>query len=77
MTENYFGELQMMEEVAEHDTPDSSYVAQPAVGFLFPWEEAGSAKNPITIDKDEGFAETLTPPAPRQPRPALRSIENL
>ena len=49
MTENYFGENQKMEEVAEHvgmnypDTLDSRYVAQPVEVFLFPWEEAGSA----------------------------------
>ena len=86
MTENQLGEMQMKEEVAEHvgrnypDTPDSINVAQPVDDFLFPWEEAGSAKNPITIDEDEGFSETMTPPAPQQslqPRPALRSIENL
>ena len=62
------------------DTSDSIYVAQPFDDFLFPWEEAGSAGNPITIDEDECFSETMTPPAPQQPlqpRPALRSIENL
>ena len=60
--------------------PDSRFVAQPVNDFLFPWEEAGSAKNPITIDEDEGLSETMIPPAlqpPLQPRPALRSIENL
>ena len=44
----------------------------------------GSAKNPITIDEDEGFSDTMTPqnfhpqqtPA-MEPQPALRSIENL
>ena len=86
MAENHFGETQMTEEVAEHvgmnytDTPDSSYVAQPVNDFLFPWEEAGSAKNPIIIDQDEGFSETMTPPALQQalqPCPALRSIEDL
>ena len=40
----------MMEEWAEHmgmnyhDTPYSSNVAQTVNDFLFPWEEAGSAK---------------------------------
>ena len=86
MTENKFGELQMKDEVAEHvrmnypDTPDSRYGAQPVNDFLFPWEEAESAKNPITKDEDEGFSETMTPPPPQQPlqpRPALHSIENL
>ena len=86
MTENQLGEMQMTEEVAEHvgmnypDTPDSRYVAQPVEDFLFPWEEAGSAENTITIDEDEGFSETMIPPALQQPlqaRPALRSIENL
>ena len=83
MTENQFGEMQMMEEVAElmgmiyPVTPDSRYVAQPVNDFLFPWEETGSAENPITIEEDEGFSETMTPPAPQQTRPALRSIENL
>ena len=86
MTDNQLGELQMTEEVAEPvgmnypDTPDSRYMAQPVDVFLFPWEEAGSAENPITINEDEGFSETMTPPAPQQPlqpRPALRSIENL
>ena len=76
----------MTEEVAEHvgmnypDTPDSRYVAQPVNDFLFSWEEAGSAENPIIIDQDERFSEKMTPPAlqqPLQPCPALRSIENL
>ena len=63
MTENQIGEMQMMEEVAEHegmnypdtryDTPDSRYEAQPFDDFLFPWEKAGSAKNHITVDEDE------------------------
>ena len=40
-TENQFGEMQMMEEVAEHvgmnypEIPDSRYVAQPFDDFLF------------------------------------------
>ena len=86
MTENQLEEMQMMEKVSDQvgmnypDTPDSTYVAQPVDDFLFPWEEAGSAENPIKMDGDEGFSETMTPPAlqpPLQPRPALRSIENL
>ena len=85
MTENQLGEMQMKDEVAEHvvmnypDTPDSRYVAQKVDDFLFPWEEAGSAENLITIDEDEVFSETMTPPAPQQPlqpRLALHSIEN-
>ena len=87
-TESQLGEMQMMEQVAEHvkmnypDTPDSRYVAQPVDDFLFPWQEAGSAENLITIDEDESSSETMTPPTPQQPpaiktRPALRSIENL
>ena len=88
-SENQLGEMQMMEEMAEHvgmnypETPDSRYVAQPFDDFLFPWEE-GSVDNPITIEKDEGFSEPRIPVSepPRQPsvmdaRPALRSIENL
>ena len=69
MTENFFGEMQMMEEVAEHggmnypDTPDSIYVAQPVDDFIFRWEEAESVENPITIDEDDGFSETMTPAA--------------
>ena len=62
------------------DTPDSRYVAQPLDDFLFPCEEAGSAENHITKDEDEGFSETMTPPAPQQPlqpRLAMRSIEYL
>ena len=68
----------MMEEVPAHvvmnypEIPDSRFVAQPVDDFLFPWEEAGLAKNPITIDNDEVFSETMTPPAvqqPLQPRP--------
>ena len=86
MAENQLGEMQMTEEVAEHvgmnyaDTPDFIYVDQPVENLLFPWEQAGSAENPITIDEDEGFSETMTPPALRhslQPRPPLRSIQNL
>ena len=37
------------------------FVAQPVDEFLFPWEEAGSAENPITVDEDEVFSETMTP----------------
>ena len=50
MTENHFGEMQMMEEVAEHvgmnypDTPDSIYVAQPVEDFLFPWGKQNQPK---------------------------------
>ena len=83
-TENQLGEMQTMEEVAEHvEIPDSRYVAQPFDDFLFPWEE-GSVDNPNTIEEDEGFSEPRTPfsEPPRQPpvmeaRPALRSIEKL
>ena len=73
MTENKLGEMQMMEEVAEHvkinypGTPDSRYLAQPVDNFLFPWEEAGSAENPNTIYEDECFSETMTSAAPQQP----------
>ena len=66
-TENQLATMQMMEEVSDHvgmnypEIPDSSFVAQPVDNFLFPWEEAGSAENPITIDEDEVFSETMTP----------------
>ena len=84
ITENQIGTMQMMEEVSDHvgmnypEIPDSRFVAQPVE------EEAGSAENPITINEDEGFSETMTPqktppqqPPAMEPRPALRSIENL
>ena len=90
MTDNQLGEMQMMEQVAGHvgmnyhDTPDSRYVAQPFDDFFFPWEEAGRAENPITIFEYEGFSETVTPqntpsqqPPAMEPRPVLRSLENL
>ena len=90
ITENQLGTLQMMEEVSDHvgmnypEIPDSRLVAQPVDDFLFLWEEAGSAENPIIIDEDEGFSETMTPqntppqqPPAMEPRLALRSIENL
>ena len=90
MTESQLEEMLMMEGVSDHvgmiysDIPDSRFVAQPVDDLLFPWEEAGSAENPITIDEDEGFSETMTPqntppqqPPAMEPRPALRSIENL
>ena len=86
ITENQLGTMQMMGEVSDHvgmsypEIPDSRFVAQPVDDFLFPWEEEGSVENPITIDEDESFSETRTPPVPQQPlqpRPALRSIENL
>ena len=89
MTENQLGEMQKMEEVAEHvgmnysETPDSRYVAQSFDDFLFPWED-GSVDNSITIEEDEGFSEPRTPVSQpsRQPplmeaRPVLRSTENL
>ena len=59
--ENQLGEMQMIEEVVQQvgiNYSDSRYVAQPFDDFLFPWEEAGSAENPVTIDEDEGFSET-------------------
>ena len=86
ITENQLGTRQLMEEVSEHvgmnfpEVPDSRFVAQPVDDLLFPWEEMVSAVNPITIDGDKGFSETLTPSAPQQPlqsRPAQLSIENL
>ena len=71
MTENQLGEMERMEQVAEHvgmnypDTSDSRYVAQPVDNFLFSWkDEMESAENPITKDEDESFSETMTPPAP-------------
>ena len=90
MTENQLEEMQMMEEFSEHvgmnypEIPDSRFVDQPFDDFLFLWEKAGSAENPITIDEDEGFSETMTtqntppqqPPA-MEPRPVLRFIENV
>ena len=66
MTENQLGEMQMMEEVAEHvgmnypETPDPIIVTQPIDDFLFPWEE-GSVDNPITTEEDEVFSEPRTP----------------
>ena len=90
ITENQLGTMQTMEEVSDHvgmnypEIPDSRFVAQPVDDFLFPWEEEGSVENPITIDEDEGFSESMTPQnnPPQQPpamehRPALHSIENL
>ena len=90
ITENQLGTMQMMGEVSDHvgmnypEIPDSRFVAQPVDEFLFPWEEKGSAENLITIDEDEGVSETMTPqntppqqPPAMEPRPALRSIENL
>ena len=67
MTENQLEQMQMLEEVSDHvgmnypEIPDSRFVAQPVEDFLFPWEDAGSAENHITIDEDEGFSETMTP----------------
>ena len=90
ITENQLEEMQMMGEVSDHvgmnylEIPDSRFAAQPVDDSLFPWEEEGSVENPITIDEDEGCSETMTPqntppqqPPAMEPRPALRSIENL
>ena len=72
MTEN------QLEGMNYTEVPDSRFVAQPVDDCLFPWEEAGSAENPITIHEDEGFLETMTPQnTPPQHPPAMRSIENL
>ena len=66
ITENQLGTMQLMEEVSEHvgmnypEISDLRFVAHPVDDFLFLWEEAGSAENPITIDADEGFSETIT-----------------
>ena len=85
-TVNQLVEKQTMEEVPEHvglnytHIPGFRYVAKPDDDFLFPREEMGTAENSIIVDKDGGFSETVTPPAPQQPlqpRAALRSIENL
>ena len=60
MTENQLGEMQMMEEVAEHvgmnypETSDSRYVAQPFDDYHFRWEKE-SMDNSISIEEDEGF----------------------
>ena len=90
ITENQHGTMQMMEEFSDHvgmnypEIPDSRIVAQPVADFLFRWEEAGSAENPITIEEVEGSSETMTPqnsppqqPPAMEPHPALRFIENL
>ena len=90
ITENQLGTMQMMEDFSDHvgmnypEIPDSRFVSKAVDDFLFPWEEAGSAKNPITIDEFEGFSETMTPqntfpqqPPAMEPRPALRTIEIL
>ena len=60
--------MQMLEEGTEHvgmnypEILESRFVAQPVGDFFFLWGELmGSAENPITIDEDEGFAETMTP----------------
>ena len=82
MTENQLEEMQMMEEVSDHvgmnypEIPDSRFVAQPVDDFLFPWEGAGLAENPITKDEDEGFSETMTPSIPQQ-APAMDSMEKM
>ena len=59
--------MQLMEEVSDPvgmnypEIPDSRSVAHSVDDFLFPWEEAGSAEKPITMDEDEGFSETMLP----------------
>ena len=81
MTENQLGEMQMMEEVAEHvkmnypETLDSRYVAQLLDDFFFPWEE-GSVANPITVEEDKWFSEPRTPvnEPPRQP-PVIEAFQ--
>ena len=61
MTERQPTEMQVMEEVAEHEeinypeTPDYRYGAQPFDDFLFPWGK-GSVDHPITIEENEGFS---------------------
>ena len=90
ITENQLRTIQMMGEVSDHvgmnypEIPNSRFVAQPVDDFLFPWEEEESVENPITINEDDGFSETMPPqntlpqqPPAMEPRPALRSIENL
>ena len=56
-------------------------MAQTVNDFLFPWEDAESAENPIGVDEDEGFSlimhQNRPPQQPLQPGPALRSIDNL
>ena len=87
ITVNQLGTMQMMEENSDQvgmnypETHDARFVAQPNDDCLFPWEDAGLTKNPITKDENEGFSETMTPPTPQKPPamkpgPALRSKEN-
>ena len=78
ITENQLRTMQMVEEVSDHvgmnysEIPDSRFEAQPVDDFFFPWEEIGSAENPIIIDEDEGFSETMTPQnTPPQQPPAM------
>ena len=82
ITENQLGTMQIMEEVSDHvgmnypEIPDSRFVAQPVDDFLFPWEEAGSVENLITIDEVESFSETMTPQnTPPQQPPAMNLVQ--
>ena len=67
MPENQLKEMQMIEELSDHvgmnypEIPDPRSVAHSVDDFLFAWEEAVSAENPITIDEAEGFSETMLP----------------
>ena len=78
--ENQLGTMQMMEKFSDHvgmnypEVPDSRIVAEPVDDFLFPCEQAGSAENPISIDENEGFSETMTP---QNTPPQLRTSRTL
>ena len=62
---------------------DCRHVAQSMNNLLFPCEQEGSAENPKTIEKDEGFpkprAPVSEPPSEQSAmlaRPASSSVKN-
>ena len=73
-----------MSEIAEQvvmdypEVSDSRYVARPVKDFLFLWEEKGSEKNAITIEKVEAFSGQKTPVSepPSKIRPSIKETIN-
>ena len=77
ITQNQFGTMRRMSEVAEQVTLPRN-LTQPVNDSLFPWEEVGSVENPFTIEEDEEFSEPWTPLSdPPNQSPAMEAIPGL
>ena len=66
VTQKQMTSFQMIGEGSSHldglsHTSDSSFIVQSVEDLIFACDEVGSAGNPIAVDKDLGFSETMMP----------------